>query len=301
MAELEATGPARLARALVALEGLSVGDAFGEQFFGLLGRHDDPIQRRLLTEPPWPWTDDTNMALSIVAALAAGGAIDQDALMADFARRYDVGRAYGPSMNRMLRLIQEGNAWRELLARQFEGMGSYGNGSAMRIPPLGAYFADDPALAAEQAALAATVTHTHPEGVAGAVAAAVGAAMAWRHGPEIRSGADLLDLALPFVPESEVRSRMRRARALPADMRTLHVALKVGSGSAISCQDTVPFALWCAGAFLHDFERALWETAGGFGDLDTTCAIVGGIVAGAVGVAGIPPAWLAGREPLPAP
>ena len=66
----------------------------------------------------------------------------------------------------------------------------------MRIPPLGAYFADDPGLAAEQAALAAAVTHTHPEGIAGAVSAAAGAAMAWRHGPEIRGGADLIDLAL---------------------------------------------------------------------------------------------------------
>lgn len=300
MAELEASPAARLARARVSLEGLAVGDAFGEQFFGLLGRHDDPVGRRILSAPPWPWTDDTNMALSIVAVLAGGGAIDQDALAADFASRYDVGRAYGPSMNRMLRHIREGQPWRTMLALQFEGMGSWGNGSAMRIPPLGAYFADDPALAAEQAALAAAVTHTHPEGVAGAVAAAVGAAMAWRHGPEIRSGADLIDLALPFVPESEVRSRMRRARDLPASLAPLYVALKVGSGSAISCQDTVPFALWCAGAFLHDFEGALWATASGLGDIDTTCAIVGGIVAGAVGVAGIPPAWLAGREPLPA-
>jgi hypothetical protein len=36
------------------------------------------------------------------------------------------------------------------------------------------------------------------------------------------------------------------------------------------------------------------------GDIATTCAIVGGIVVGAVGLAGIPADWRASREPLPA-
>jgi ADP-ribosylglycohydrolase len=35
------------------------------------------------------------------------------------------------------------------------------------------------------------------------------------------------------------------------------------------------------------------------GDADTTSAIVGGIVAAHTGRDGIPPEWLAAREPLP--
>lgn len=35
------------------------------------------------------------------------------------------------------------------------------------------------------------------------------------------------------------------------------------------------------------------------GDIHTNCAIVGGIVARAVGRAGIPPEWLTAREPIP--
>src|SRR5262245_24425657 len=53
-----------------------------------------------------------------------------------------------------------------------DGPGSWGNGAAMRVAPPGAFFAGDPAEAAWQAALSATVTHTHPEAVAGAIAAA---------------------------------------------------------------------------------------------------------------------------------
>jgi ADP-ribosylglycohydrolase len=49
---------------------------------------------------------------------------------------------------------------------------------------------------------------------------------------------------------------------------------------------------------LTDFEGALWTTVSGFGDRDTTCAIVGGIVSLAVGRGALPSEWLAARESL---
>jgi len=61
----------------------------------------------------------------------------------------------------------------------------------------------------------------------------------------------------------------------------------------------VPFSLWCAARHLDDFTEAMWTTVSGLGDRDTTCAIVGGIVACAVGEEGIPKAWQSAREPLP--
>jgi len=73
----------------------------------------------------------------------------------------------------------------------------------------------------------------------------------------------------------------------------------MGNGGAIAAHDTVPYALWCAGSCLNDYEAALWQTAIGLGDVDTNCAIVGGIVALATGAAGIPGEWRQRREPLP--
>ncbi len=61
----------------------------------------------------------------------------------------------------------------------------------------------------------------------------------------------------------------------------------------------VAYCLWCAGSFLTDYEAALWHTASGLGDIDTNCAIVGGIVASRVGLDGIPAEWRQHREPLP--
>jgi ADP-ribosylglycohydrolase len=58
--------------------------------------------------------------------------------------------------------------------------------------------------------------------------------------------------------------------------------------------------LWCAAQRLRDYESALWLTVAALGDRDTTCAMVGGIVACHTGAAGLPAEWLAHREPLPA-
>jgi ADP-ribosylglycohydrolase len=293
------TAVTRLERARAALEGLSVGDAFGERFF----QHPDVvgnlIMHRALPAPPWPYTDDTEMALSIAATLRRYGGIDQDALAESFAARYDPSRGYGPAMHRLMRRIGGGESWRTAAASLFEGQGSYGNGAAMLVAPLGAYFADDLDLAVEHARRSAEVTHAHPEGIAGAVAVAAAAAWAWRIGQGQAPPESLLELVLPHVPAGEVQSRLRRATNLSPGAPVVTAVGILGNGIAISAQDTVPFCLWCASSWLKDYEAALWTTASGLGDVDTTCAIVGGIVAAASGVVGIPTEWRAAREPLP--
>jgi ADP-ribosylglycohydrolase len=72
-----------------------------------------------------------------------------------------------------------------------------------------------------------------------------------------------------------------------------------GNGARVSAEDTVPFVLWSAARNLARFETARWETVSALGDRDTTCAIVGGIVALCCGEVGIPADWLERREPLP--
>ena len=98
-----------------------------------------------------------------------------------------------------------------MAASLFEGQGSFGNGAAMRVAPLGAYFADDLERVVEQARRSAEVTHAHPEGVAGAIGIAVAAAWAWRLSQDGNSSTSLIDLVLPNLPASEVQSRLRRA------------------------------------------------------------------------------------------
>ncbi|MFF5964252.1 ADP-ribosylglycohydrolase family protein [Streptomyces collinus] len=285
----------RLDRALACLRGLSVGDALGSQYF--VPANYPLLKRREVPSGPWQWTDDTEMAGSVVAVLAAHHRIDQDALARSFAEHHDFDRGYGPAVNRLLRLVREGGDWRELAASLFKGQGSWGNGAAMRIAPLGAWYADDPEQATHQAEISAYTTHQHREGVVGAMA--VAAAAAFAAAPDGPPGAEaLLDGVIDLVPKSAVGAGLRRARDMLDYGDPGTVAAVLGCGRRTTAHDTVPFALWSAARSLGDYEQAFWTTAQVGGDVDTTCAIVGGVIA--AGKAGTPPTeWVERTEPLP--
>lgn len=291
----------RLVRAALSLEGLSVGDAFGEQFFVDPHMVSDLIEARTPPTAPGPYTDDTEMALSLVSVLRQSGEVDQDRFARSLSEHYDPMRGYGPAMHDLVPMIWLPGSWVSFSRHLFNGQGSFGNGAAMRVAPLGAYFADDLEMAASQAFDSAIVTHAHPEAAAGAVAVALGAALAWQW-RDIRPRPGLpefLEGILTLVPESEVRLGIERARDLSPETTVSQAARILGSGDGVSAQDTVPFVLWCAGQHLGSYEDALWLTVSGLGDRDTTCAMVGGIVALSAGAASIPDAWIAAREALP--
>lgn len=285
----------RLARALASLRGLAVGDALGSQFF--VPANHPLLKRREAPPGPWQWTDDTEMACSVLAILAGHHRIDQDALALSFAEHHDVDRGYGPAVNRLLGQVREGGDWRELASALFKGQGSWGNGAAMRIAPLGAWYADDPEQATHQAEISAYPTHQHREAVVGAMAVAAAAALtADPSGPPAPKA--LLDGVIDLVPRSAVGAGLRRARDMLDYGDAATVAAVLGCGRRTTAHDTVPFALWSAARGLGGYERAVWTTAQVGGDMDTTCAIVGGVVAS--GEAGAPPdEWLERTEALP--
>ncbi|MBI5488294.1 MAG: ADP-ribosylglycohydrolase family protein [Deltaproteobacteria bacterium] len=291
----------RLARARLSLLGLSVGDAFGEQFFLAAQEALQRIAARVLPKPPWYWTDDTEMAISIVEVLRDFGRLDQDHLARGFALRYDQTRGYGGMAHHILSQIRQGQPWREVSKAVFRGEGSFGNGGAMRVAPVGAYFADEIERAAEEARLSAEVTHAHPEGQAGAIAVAVAAAMVWqgrdRPTPDPRA---FLEAVHEHVPPGATRAGIRAAAGLAPGTMPGDAAGHLGSGDEVSAQDTVPFCLWSAATCPDSYEEAMWRTVSGLGDRDTTCAIVGGIVALRVGERGVPEEWVRAREKVPA-
>lgn len=227
----DSTPERRYARAMSSLRGLALGDALGSQYFvpvnyPLLKRRELPAGSET-----WQWTDDTEMACSVMAVLADHGRIDQDALAASFAHHHDFDRGYGPAVNRMLRLIREGEDWRTLAAELFNGQGSWGNGAAMRIAPLGAWYADDPEQATHQAEISAYTTHQHREAVCGAMAVAAAAALAADDaGPP--KAADLLDGVIALVPRSAVGAGLRRARDMLDYGDATTVAAVLGCGRA---------------------------------------------------------------------
>ncbi|MGV9313605.1 ADP-ribosylglycohydrolase family protein [Streptomyces sp. NPDC003691] len=289
------------------LSGLAFGDAFGDRWFGIL-RREGPAALDARILPPealWLWSDDTAQALVLVRELAdSEGIVDQDRFARRLAEAYadDTHRGYGASMHDVLRRIGAGEPWQVVVAGQFGGQGSWGNGAAMRVAPLGAWHADDLGTAVEQATRQAVVSHSHPEAVAGAVAVAVAAAMAARsRGGPAPDPADFLRAVAAILPDSDVRSGVRTAARMSASASPTHAAHVLGSGYRMSGPDTVPYALWCAAKHLDDLQEGLWFTVAGHGDIDTTCAIAGGVIAARTGVTALPPVWHTAREPLPIP
>ncbi|HEY0880965.1 MAG TPA: ADP-ribosylglycohydrolase family protein [Archangium sp.] len=278
------------------LAGLSVGDAFGERFFQPSAVLEAALRdRQVPATPPWRWTDDTAMALSVVETLEAFGHIDEVELGRRFGARYraDPARGYGRGAHEVLDLLANGVAWKQASASLFEGQGSKGNGAAMRAPPVGAFFAKaEFSKVVEEAHRSAAPTHAHPEGQAGAVAVAVCAAALARKLPL----ALVWTHVLANTPHGPTRDGLERASRLGFDVPVSRAVEVLGSGAKVLSEDTVPFSIWCALRHHDDFEEAMWTTVSGLGDRDTTCAIVGGLVA----LKDAPPEkWVKAREALP--
>jgi ADP-ribosylglycohydrolase len=303
MNELNLTAQ-RMSRARLSLEGLSIGDALGERFFSPWIRELCLVQK-IVPDGKWRWTDDTAMALGIVEVLERHGHIDQDELARVFGRRYDQDpdRGYGPAQHTLLADLHRGEDWQIRSRELFSGYGSYGNGGAMRVAPVGAYFADDMSRVVEQAQLSAEVTHAHPDGVAGAIAVAVAAAWAWQwnQAGRIADRTEMLRTVLELTPKGATRKKLEVASNLSSDEWEFEVAELLGDGSEITSCDTVPFCLWVATRHLDNYPEALWTAIRVHGDIDTNCAIIGGIVALSHGEAGIPSEWRNNRERLTLP
>lgn len=133
---------------------------------------------------------------------------------------------------------------------------SWGNGSAMRVSPVGfAFTTDDEVLV--QAKATAEITHNHPEGIKGAQATALAVFLA-------RTGSD----------KESIRSRIINQFDYDLD-RTMQ-DIRPSYYFDISCQGTVPAALV---AFLdsESYEDAVRNAISLGGDSDTLACITGGI------------------------
>lgn len=149
------------------------------------------------------------------------------------------------------------------IAQNTEPYNSWGNGSAMRVSPVGYAFNDLPTVLSE-AERSAAVTHNHPEGIRGAQATA--AAILWA-----RQKWDKADMA------REITSRFGYELDKSLDSVRYHYVFDV------SCAGTVP---WAIRSFLEaeDFEDTIRNAISLGGDADTLACIAGGIAGAYYGV-----------------
>lgn len=285
----------RIKLAYKSLKGISIGDAFGESFFGETDIIKNSIKKRIIPETSWEFTDDTVMAIAVYEQLEKYGTINQDDLAIEFAQKHklDPNRGYGATARRILRSIEEGKNWKEVSRSVFDGMGSMGNGASMRVSPIGAYYFDDLETVKKLAEKSAEITHSNIEGIAGAIAVAVASSIMVKikmSNQKVEPN-DYLNQIVKELPESDLKAKIKKSLSVEYSYHIETVKSILGNGIKILAQDTVPFSIWCVAHNQNNFEEAMWKAISVLGDRDTICAIVGGIVIMSSEEESIPDKW----------
>ena len=271
----------KLLLASKSLTGISIGDAFGESFFGEENLIKSYILQKIFPESSLDFTDDTIMAIAVFKSLEKFGKINQDFLAEEFTKNYylDINRGYGPSMHQYFRAVKEGESWKAISYSKFEGQGSMGNGGAMRASVVGACFYDNFIKLKLNAKLSCEVTHANKEAIEGTKAIALAAAFAVQEklGSIRLSRQDFIQKVQNELDDSDMKSKLNKALYLDGNPSIELLVKTLGNGINMTAQDTVPIVIWMLSRYRNNFEECLWNTVSALGDRDTTCAMAGGV------------------------
>ena len=217
--------------------GAIAGDIIGSRFEW----HNIKTKDFELFSPQSRFTDDTVLTIALADSLLSH--VPCPIKLKEYFRRYPKA-GYG---GRFLQWAGDSD---------MEPYNSFGNGSAMRVSPVGWYF-NDLSTVLREAANSASVTHNHPEGIKGAQATAAAIFLA-RTG---QSKGDIRDfLVEQFAYDFDWKLE---------DIRPYYTF-------DVTCQGSVPQALQ---AFFEgtDFEDSIRNAISIGGDSDTIACITGGV------------------------
>ena len=179
------------------------------------------------------------------------------------------------------------------------GVWSAGNGPAMRVAVIGAFFAHDPGQRAAYVAASTRLTHTDPKALIGASAIAELAAWIVRdrltQRPPLEPFLALLRACGPddraWQALIEVMGHAARAHQTVGELAE-QLGLEKGVTGYI--YHTVPIAAYAWFRHGGDYQQALTAALDCGGDTDTVGAIAGALAGATVGEAGIPADWRTG-------
>jgi len=239
------------------------------------------------------YTDDTQMALALATSLVEQGGVDAAHVSAKYAEFYEPWRGYGGAAHRVMRALQAGADYRGTGRLQFPE-GSFANGGAMRIAPVGLAYrhASEEVLrrAVEDALLC---THVHPEAIDGALVQAQ--AVAWavtRKAPDTPDTTALLDTLLRISRTAVMQAKLEKlADSLRSGDDDLFVISRVGNG--IRASEAVAAALWAFLRYGSTPEECVVRAVNFGGDTDTIGAMAGALAGALHGMAWIPARWRA--------
>jgi len=267
--------------------GSAIGDALGASFEGLwINRLN--IEKFSLDGQ---WTDDTHMMIGVAESLIANKGFNGEHMAWTFIKNWEKEpwRGYGPGPPRVFRMIKSGIAWNEAARQLYGGMGSFGNGAAMRVAPIGLLYYDDAEKLREIAYRSAEITHTHMLGKEGAALQAYAVALAVKVESESFNPIDFLEKLIEFTRVDAYREKLEKAKGLLNNDDKREIIRKLGN--SVEALNSVPTAIYCFAKHHESYAKAVLYAISLGGDTDTIGAMTGAIAGAYHGIENIPDAW----------
>ncbi|TFF90852.1 MAG: hypothetical protein EU548_00935 [Promethearchaeota archaeon] len=275
-------------RFLGCLIGTAVGDALGQPYEGFL-RPELERFPDILSKYRGRYTDDTQLTLAIANTLIEGNGFDRDILIKHFIKWLEeppIGPGYGCL-----------TAVRNMARGKIKPSNSGGNGTAMRVSPIGLFYnqKDELPLLKKYAKESSILTHDHWAASAGAIT--VARAVAYVLNNKNIDKDDLIDTLVNFIDEPEFKEFPRHLKSLKNyfDMPVKDALKDLGlkgvkkpyieifntpgvKGKGVISGYTLPTVLCSLYAFLlspTNYLKSIKEVIIAGGDTDTTAAICG--------------------------
>lgn len=276
---------------LGSLVGTAIGDAVGAFSEGWHGTWPEAAGEMADRQSSLVYTDDTAMMIGVAESLAEKRGFDAEHMADVFAENYyrEPHRGYGPGPPRIFQLMMKGEAWDRAAEMIYPG-GSFGNGSAMRIAPVGVLCYDNVEDLKRVAYESSRITHAHELGKEGAALQAYAVALATGLDPSVPFNSEEFIACLEgFVDHEVYKRKIDGVRVLMGESDKARVVSGLGNG--IEAFNSVPAAIYSFLSHPGSFEESVLYAIGLGGDTDTIGAMNGAITGAYLGIDSIPVRW----------
>jgi len=235
------------------------------------------------------------MTFAMAESITQCGKIDPEDIAKQFSLHCDLTRGYAIGTIKAVQALRAGRKWYEVARIVFEN-GSFGNGAAMRVSPVGLFYHHDLDGLKESAIKQASITHVHPLGQWGAVMQAASVGLAVIQSPKEPFKKDQIVINLREIlwggPIEYVRALNRIEEMLSQGKKLQARGVARSLGNGVEAHLSVPSACYIAITDSPDFCDAIRGAISLGGDTDTIAGMVGAIVGAHVGEKGLPVEWI---------
>lgn len=291
--------------------GVAIGDTLGHPFEGVLRdkihsfftdfKEFIKSHKKLFNT----YTDDTQLTLHTAESLIQGSGFNLDNLIREYVKWLDdppIGPGYGCLSS--IQKLRYGIPWQEAASN------SGGNGTTMRISPIGLFYCKDINALKTIALKSSTVTHSHPAASAGAIVIARAISYLIEKTPEKGfSTDDFFKVIISSISNSQENIWGEFIEILNRVKQNLNISLEAGliKFSQIGVKSPFFIEQYLGKAFVHpytlstvactififlkkleSFEDCIFELATAGGDSDTVGAIGGSLAGAYFGLGNIP-------------